>query len=300
VKRVLVTGARGFIGRCCLPLLCLRGFEVHAVSAGTTGDYAGVTWHRCDLLGAGAGEALLERVRPTHLLHLAWVAQAGVFWTSPQNHDWLNSSKRLAQSFYGLGGSRALGMGSCAEYQATDSPCSEEGTRVAPSSAYGQAKAAMCASLEQAAAGAGWVWTRLFHPYGPAEPAGRFIPSIIEALESGTPIACTHGSQVRDFVYVEDAAEACVGLLDSEAAGIYNVGSGEGRSLRQAAATIIANLGGAPLVRWGERPAPAEDPPRMVADPGRIRAAIGWRPRTTFDEGIRRSIKARRAAGSVP
>src|SRR5229473_1316941 len=98
-RRVLVTGARGFIGRRCLPRLAALGFETHAVSsAPIEGD--GATWHRCDLLDGAACEALVRRLRPTHLLHLAWIAQPGIFWTSPLNMAWLAAGVRLVDAFY--------------------------------------------------------------------------------------------------------------------------------------------------------------------------------------------------------
>jgi nucleoside-diphosphate-sugar epimerase len=299
MKKVLFTGARGFIGRRCLPLLRARGFEVHAVSS-MVDSGPDATWHRCNLLDPAASEALLERVRPTHLLHLAWISDPAVFWHSPQNEDWVRCSERMLRRFYALGGLRAVSAGSCAEYAVTGAPCHEERTPVAPSSPYGRAKAALSAALAAAAGGSGWAWTRFFHPYGPGELAARFLPAVIDGLARGAPIACTHGRQVRDFIYIDDVAEACAALLECGASGVFNVGTGEGRSLRAAADAIVAQMGGAGLLRFGERPAPAYDPPLVVADVGGIQAATGWKPRVGFDEGIRRSIESRRASSRLP
>lgn len=292
MKRVLVTGARGFIGRRCLPRLAARGFEVHAVSSRDAGGQ-GASWHRCDLLDAAAGEALVQRVRPSHLLHLAWIAEPGVFWESPLNLAWLASGVRLVSAFFAEGGARAVGVGTCAEYAPSDSPCREDGTPLGPSTVYGHAKAAMYQALRAAApARASWAWARLFFPYGPGEPAGRFIPSVIDGLLRGAPVACTHGAQVRDFVYVDDVAEACVALVAGAPGGAYNVGSGSGASLREVARLIVDALGHAELVRFGERPAPAYDPPYIVADTARLRRDHGWAPRVALAEGIQRTIQA--------
>lgn len=291
MKRVLVTGASGFIGRRCLPLLEARGFEVHAVSSQGA---RGAAWHRCNLLDASECEALLERARPSHLLHLAWVSQPGLFWTSPANFDWLAAGTRLVQRFYDLGGARAVGVGSCAEYVVSDRPCLEDATAIAPRTAYGEAKAAMSDAIRRASRGRGiWAWARLFHPYGPGEPPSRFIPALIDGLLRRERVACTEGRQVRDFVNVEDAAAACVALVDSDVAGAYNVGSGEGRSLREMAQLIVGELGHGELLRFGERPSPAHDPAYVVADIRKLRDAVGWSPRITLQEGIRRSIAAR-------
>ena len=84
MKRVLVTGATGFIGRHCLEPLVAREFEVHAVhnvrpvhATGPASADDAVRWHACDLLSVGAAAALISEIAPTHLLHLAWYAVPG-------------------------------------------------------------------------------------------------------------------------------------------------------------------------------------------------------------------------------
>ncbi len=292
MKRVLVTGARGFIGRRCLPLLAARGYEVHAVSASAAPRDA--AWHRCDLLDPAQCDALLREVRPTHLLHLAWITQPGVFWHSPANADWLAAGIHLVRRFYEGGGARALGIGSCAEYAAGDDPCDEARTPAEPATPYGRAKLALLAALRASAADGAWAWARVFFPYGPGDPPGRFIPDLIDSLLARRPFDCTHGNQVRDFIFVEDVAEACVALLDSGCGGIYNVGSGTGTSLRQLAAAAVAELGHAELIRFGARAAPAHDPARVVANVDRIRGDLRWSPRVGIPEGLRRCISARK------
>jgi nucleoside-diphosphate-sugar epimerase len=293
-KKVLVTGARGFIGRRCLPGLAANGYEVHAVSsaAHSGGD---AVWHGYNLLDDAATATLLAKVRPTHLLHLAWIAQPGVFWTSRENLVWLASGVRLVDAFYGAGGRRAVGAGSCAEYAQTSTDCIEDETPLAPDTLYGEAKAAMQFALRAAARGRGsWAWARLFFPYGPGEAPGRFIPSVIDGLLRRVPVACTHGKQLRDFVYVDDVADACIALVDGEASGAYNVGTGIGTSLAAVGSLATAALGYPELLRFGERPAPAYDPARIVGDVGKIRREHGWAPRVALADGIQRTIAAQR------
>ena len=74
-KRVLVTGATGFIGQHCLHYLVNEGFEVHAMSRSrhkTGVDDDGVHWYLTDLFNSGSQETIVNEVRPTHLLHFAW------------------------------------------------------------------------------------------------------------------------------------------------------------------------------------------------------------------------------------
>ena len=120
------------------------------------------------------------------------------------------------------------------------------------------------------------------------------IPSVIDALLRGEPVACTHGRQVRDFVHVDEVAGACVALASGEANGAYNVCSGEGASLREVAALIAAETGHGELARFGERPAPAYDPPFVVGDARKMRCDLGWSAGIPLAAGLRMSVAARR------
>ncbi|HUA77090.1 MAG TPA: NAD-dependent epimerase/dehydratase family protein, partial [Acetobacteraceae bacterium] len=118
--RVLVTGAGGFLGRRSLAPLRAGGAEVHAVlspraAAGHAAPPEGIL-HRADLMDPAAVDFLVDAVRPTHLLHFAWIATPGEYWNSPDNHRWLAASKHLLRAFHRGGGTRVVMAGSCAEY----------------------------------------------------------------------------------------------------------------------------------------------------------------------------------------
>jgi nucleoside-diphosphate-sugar epimerase len=295
----LITGASGFIGRRCLIPLAREGFEVHAVSfQGKPDAGESVHWHRMNLLDPATFGPLLKRLGPSHLLHAAWIATPASFWTSEENLSWLSSSIELVRQFYLSGGQRAVGVGSCAEYEWTSADCSETRTPLRPSTIYGQCKAAMSFALEAAASSAGGTaaWARLFFPYGPGEAAERFIPAVIRGLIKGETVECTHGNQVRDFVFVDDVADALVKMLTSAGTGAFNVGSGHALSLREVVAVICEKLGRADLIRFGARPSPPGDPERVVADVTRMRREIGWQPSYSIEAGIDRAIAAWRKA----
>jgi len=120
-KRVLVSGAGGFIGRWSVPALLRLGYEVHAVLSGNASrdvpeQLQGVNIHFADLLDDSLIDELTRAVRPSHLLHFAWIATPGVYWNSEENFRWLAASERLLRSFRAQGGSRVMMAGSCAEY----------------------------------------------------------------------------------------------------------------------------------------------------------------------------------------
>ena len=112
-KKLLVTGASGFIGRQALSLLDLQEWEVHAVARnGPQAKMQGILWHSTDLLIPNAPEEIVKSIGPSHLLHLAWNATPGKYWTAPDNIDWLRASLALYQAVVAMGGKRAVFFGS--------------------------------------------------------------------------------------------------------------------------------------------------------------------------------------------
>lgn len=297
MKRVLLTGAGGFVGRRCVPELLARGYEVHTVgrpAAPTDEDPAGLHHHAVDLLDAASVRALLTKVAPTHMLHLAWYTEHGKFWTAVENLAWVGASLSLFEAFAAAGGRRVVAAGTCVEYAPEgDAPCQEFSTPLAPTTLYGACKHATRTALEAFARqeGMSHAWGRLFFPYGPGEPGARLVPSVARALLAGEPALCTHGRQVRDFIHVEDAAAAFVALLDSGVEGAVNVASGRPVTLAEVVGKVAASAGRPDLVRLGARPAPAGEPHALYADARRLREEVGWSPRRGLDEGIAETVE---------
>lgn len=113
LKRVLLTDAGGFIGRQCLGRLVESGYEVHALSRAERKVESGIHWYSTDLFKSGGAERLLDKVRPTHLLHLAWYAEPSQYWTATENFQWVRASLALLQAFAAQGGQRVYGWELC-------------------------------------------------------------------------------------------------------------------------------------------------------------------------------------------
>lgn len=292
-KKVLVTGASGFIGRHALKPLLDRGYEVHAISNQQSPPLmAGVIWHKADLLAPGGAKAVIEAVKPSHLLHLAWYVVPGKLITSPENFAWVDASLALVRAFAEAGGKRVTVCGSGYEYDWTHGYCHEARTPTNPDTVYGQCKQALNLLLQAYAAsnGLSLAWGRVFFLYGPHEHPDRLVSSVIRKVLAGVAAPSSHGRQVRDYMHVQDVADGLVALLDSEATGSFNVCSNQAVTIREIVMTIGRILERPDLIQIGALPARANDLPLVAGDSSRMESATGWRPVWDLEPGLRHTI----------
>jgi nucleoside-diphosphate-sugar epimerase len=302
-KRVLVSGASGFIGRWSVPALRRLGYEVHAVLSGTANrgvpeQLRGATIHVADLLDGARVDELLSEVKATHLLHFAWIATPGVYRDSPDNFRWLSASEDLLRAFRLNGGRRVMMAGSCAEYDwSRVGVCDEKDSPLANESAAAVSPYAECKiALQRSVADFGreeymsTAWGRIFFQFGPYEDPQRLVPSVIRNLLLNREAPSSHGNQIRSFLHAADVGEAFAAVLDSELEGPVNVGSDEKIAIKDLLTRIAGQIGRADLLRPGARPAAPRDPPLLVPEIRRLRDEAGWRPRFTLDQGLSDTI----------
>ena len=294
MKRVLLTGASGFIGQHAIAPLIARGYDVHAVSSSPRETASpSVRCHRTNLLDAAALAHLMQQIQPTHLLHFAWYAEPGGFWRSSENFRWLEASIGLLRYFREHGGQRVVMAGTCAEYDWDFGFCSETITPCQPATAYGVCKNALQETLKAYSAEhrLSSAWGRIFFLYGPGEHPARLVPSVIASLLRGEAARCTHGDQIRDFLHVKDVADAFVALLDSPVEGVVNIASGNPVALRQIVLAAADCLGARERVQFGALPLPDNEPPLLVADCRRLANDLGWRPKLDLATGMAQTVQ---------
>ena len=275
--RVVVSGAGGFIGRAVLARLRAEGAQVQAL----------------DLRAPAAARACMARLRPSHLVHLAWTTTPGRYWDDPANHDWVAASLALLRGFAAAGGQHAFFAGSCAEYDWSDGALDEATTALRPSSRYGRCKAELGQRAIElgAALGVRLAWGRIHFPYGPGERPERLVPQLIRPLLAGRPAATGPATVARDFMHVDDLAAAIVRLARAGHHGALDLCSGHSTEVGHMARHIAALLGREDLLRLGTLPPRPGEPLRLTSTP-RTLLSLGWVPRIGLDEGLRQCVQA--------
>ncbi len=262
---VLVTGARGFVGRAVVARLRALGLDPIRI------DHAWATVRELDAL---VGERPVDRA-----IHAGWYADPADYLTAPRpNLRSLQASLELVDVLGDRGCRSLVVVGSCAEYRPSAQP-HRETDPVEPWSVYGAAKASLRLLLESSLrpASMGLTWARLFNLTGPGEHPQRLVPAVFNAVASGRSIDLSPGEQVRDFLDVEDVAGALLHLSMNDPMGAVNVCSGIGITLRYLLEEVADRAGDRSLLRFGARDYGAHDSMVTIGDPARL-DGTGWAP----------------------
>lgn len=314
--KTLVTGGAGFIGSALVDRLLAEGCRVDVVDDLSTGSLANLadartqpgrrfSFHRLDLRSPGLADLVAHR-RPDVVFHLAAQADVRVSVARPQFDAEVNiiGSLNLFEAAIASGVRKVVFASSGGTIYGTpeELPVRESHPQ-RPESPYGVAKKSAGDYLHYYREVRGLEYTALAlsNVYGPRQdPLGEAGVVAIFAgklLQHERPVIYGNGDQTRDFVYVDDVVDAFVRAAQKGDGLLMNIGTGVETSVQQLFDTMARLAGSKEPARY--------DPPRVgelqrsALDPGRAAIHLGWKPWTSIDEGLARTLehfKGQRAA----
>lgn len=312
MKRIAVTGGAGYIGSHMCRQLAGHGHEVVVIDDLSGGHREAVRWGRlvqCSLLDAPALSRALREARCDAVIHFAGAIAVGESVADPLKYYAVNvcGSLNLLQAMREAGVPHIVFSSSAAIFGEPRQAFIDERHPIAPISPYGRGKAMvermLCESVQ--AYGIAAVALRYFNAAG-AEPSAtigeshdpetHLIPRLLRhSAGQAEPVEIYgddhpphDGTCIRDYVHVDDlcaAHLAALGHLDAHAGfDAFNLGNGNGYSVREVVAAVEAVTGRSVRTRLAARR--AGDPARLVACPDRARAVLDWKPATPALEAI--------------
>lgn len=309
MSRVLVTGAAGFIGSHLTEALLRRGDEVTGIdnfdafygrnikeaNLHEAMKSPGFAFHELDILDHKAVAALLTA--DTAIVHLA--ARPGVrpSLEDPAGYARINveGTVSLAMAARSAGVSRFIFGSSSSVYgDDTPAPFREDAAALSPMSPYAASKRCgelMLASLAPTF-GLRVAALRFFTVYGPRQRPDLAIHAFSARMLRGEPLVLFgDGSQSRDYTYCEDIVAGVTSAIDwtaSAPAGveIFNLGGSRPVPLGDMVKAVSSAVGRSPEIQWA--PMQPGDVQHTFADLGKSERILGYRPKVSFQEGLRR------------
>lgn len=299
---VAVTGGSGFLGSHLVRKLIDEGVEVHVPTTTKAGvpprlhNVGGPLYlhHDVDLTKSNAACDLLSEVMPDAVFNLA---AHGVLATQrlPERMTAVNTMAAglLAEAVLRTGVGRFVHLGTGLEYG--HGGMIDEEVPLNPASRYAATKAAATVLLRQLTRYEGLpaVIIRPFAAYGPAEAAEKFVPNVTLSALRDEPVRITHGLQIRQYLYVDDLVAGIWAAATTElpAGTELNLSGEESIQIRELAQLVVQTVGTDVPIQVGAVDVARPEPAEMLADTTKAREWLGWSPKVTLAEGLRRTVE---------
>lgn len=306
---VFVTGGAGYIGSATAEALIQAGHQVTVYDSLVTGHReavpAGAKFIHASLDDSHALAEALTSTRYDAVMHFAAFIEAGESMKDPGRFFRNNFTNSLAlmESAVKTGVKKFVFSSTAAVYQSSEEPLTED-SPLGPTNVYGHTKLMTEQALEwyRSIFGLHYAVLRYFNACGALpgrgeahQPESHLIPRVLQialgqaesATIFGTDYPTPDGTCIRDYIHIADLVSAhilALGALETRDKMIYNVGSGNGFSVKEVIESARKVTGHAiPVV---EMPRRAGDSARLVASPTKIKKELGWEPKHTNMQDI--------------
>jgi nucleoside-diphosphate-sugar epimerase len=299
-EKVFISGATGFIGSNLLRRSLNQGADVYINMRKSSNPWRirdvlkDVSITPVDIIDSLKIKESLRKIRPNIILHSA------AYGTSAVQNDTRKIFKtnvggtiNLVQSCMDFSFDLFVNTGSSSEYGIKNAPMHESDI-LEPINDYGVSKAAGTLYCRSVAVNRNLpiATLRLFSPFGPFEHESRLIPSLILAALQKKKLKISSRSFVRDFIFIDDVLDAYESLLmmKNPSGKIFNIGSGEQRTIGEIADTIARLMGGEDECEIGLPQAWKNEPACWQADLSLAKSELKWKPKFTVEEGLSATI----------
>jgi len=298
--RVLVTGGAGFIGSHVNKLLLDQGHSVTVVDDLSKGHQdsidARVDFHQIGL----ENQEELEKILPGHdgVIHMASFIEVGESVKKPVEFAQNNivGTVKLLEAMKNANVKKMIFSSSACVYGKPEKlPITEEDPLGEQENPYGITKVTMeeFCKLFHTLHNFDVTILRYFNPYGPGElhePETHAIPNFVKSALTKTPIPLFwKGEQIRDFIFIDDLAQAHILALTLTGLHIYNVGTESGVKVADVVKQIFEIVGyEVPIDDKGERKG---DVPALVASSENLKKELGWNAKVNLEEGLKKTIE---------
>jgi UDP-glucose 4-epimerase len=296
---VLVTGGAGYIGSICTEELLDAGHQVAVYDDLSEGHRSAVDARAKFILAkpeeAGNTLSAVKSAKPEAIMHFAANAQVGESMTNPRKyfHNNVVNGLKLLDAAVDCGVKKFVFSSTCATYGPPDKIPMTEETPQRPINPYGESKLMFEKILQwyQKIHGLEFIAFRYFNAAGASEKFGEhhrieshLIPNVLfvalgkkpHAEIYGTDYPTPDGTCIRDYIHIKDLAQAHMLGLAPGKTGFYNLGNGDGSSVKQVVQMCEKVTGKKiPAVAKPRRPG---DPPRLVASAEKAIRELGWKP----------------------
>jgi nucleoside-diphosphate-sugar epimerase len=240
-KKILITGASGFIGKYLVKSLIKKNHQITVVIKKKHGYLFGKKKIKYIFVKNIFKEKKawwknkLKKIDT--VVHLAWEAKPPNYQSSRKNIDCLIGSLNIASACIEVNVKKFVGIGTCFEYQMGQKKNLSIKTPLGPKTLYALCKACLFITLKEIfkKSKTSFIWTRLFYVFGEGDHKEKLIPYIINKLKLGKKIIINNPNKIKDYINVEKVSDRLEKIIvtDKKTLPVYNICSGKGQSIKE-------------------------------------------------------------------